>query len=112
CDCRALWLPPPEANHCRTRPQNAPRRRASTGHDSCRRPVKIIVGRQPFLSVETAQGSNDDRTHLLRSQGLRAVASYDGRQRRQGLGAFVSDDAKTEVELEGPTRRLLALAAR
>ncbi|MDE2100646.1 MAG: hypothetical protein KGL39_25605, partial [Patescibacteria group bacterium] len=32
-----------EAGHSRTRPLHAPRRRASTAQDSCRRPLKLIV---------------------------------------------------------------------
>lgn len=37
----SLWV----ATTVETRPQNAPRRRAATAHDSCRPALKIIVGR-------------------------------------------------------------------
>lgn len=45
CACRAPWPPSPKkAATVETRPQNAPRRRASTAHDSCCWALKIIVG--------------------------------------------------------------------
>ncbi|MGH8738853.1 MAG: site-specific integrase, partial [Burkholderiales bacterium] len=86
-----------EAGHFRPRPQTHPRRRASTGQDSCRRPVKIIVAGQTGLRRANVVGLKWADVDLVRR---RVVVHADEAKGRRNLKVPLTDEAMAIIRAQ------------